>query len=897
MKRRIVVLIGIVLCVVLGCIAFAGCNNKKKTDEVEIKPEKTIEINTASDLLQAAKYVGVEYSKYTLKLMSDINLANEEWKPIGMTLSKAFCGTFDGNGKTISGLKITGWESNGTPKYVAKEIIGWLEDGTPVYKSNEIVDLKFGEEILASDNETKLTAVTQIVREGDNEDGNYQLLSDGKGTFETEAGYGSVGLFGYTKGATIKDLTVTGADISFFTSGNYSYAGIISGYDVASKLENVTVSNGKISVATTYEDRINYSDQHGTAVSREAVGVSNQYVGGVIGYTKGNTVYDIETKQYVQNKTELKTVNSNNFKFDNANYAACFTNDFEFLGTDKDSKIYLAKTDKKGEYRITVINEMSDGIDYVYPVQTYAGGAIGYASEASFDGVNVDGFNKATEIDGTKALNNVTTVMARSAYFGGIAGGLYNSVAKNAYSANIFVNSIDWSSWMNEDISFSILLFKNKATIGGAYGIVAHSEVKQGKAEKAYMEVGGRDLQNVCLGGFAGYVDDYSVIDGVAADTVYMYSTYSGKTGTSTQSDLGSVMGGAVGVLRNSTFKNATVDNIAMEITDKNEQSYVFVKSIVSQLYGNSVFSESTAKNIEEYSARNTAYAATGERLSKMLKPSLSKNTIVNEDGYNSIRLYYSPDGTQYSNVYVTVFAETLPIDTHDNILIPTTIYKKVDLSEEYNKDEPIAWNRYYLYLEEEDNYVSIWEKTLDEYKKFNPEALYAEKLGVYEVELTAANKHMALAADTYYEYDQSKAKFELTTDQTAVDGKTYYILKNDEYIKSYYLDVKVYAESGKELVVDQKDPENADDDVTAYARYTLTKAQVDGSVKTADGYALAESEIYLDTFFAKDIGFKPDMNGTQIKYYDQKVENRNFGKYIFVNGRPVFVEATVSYR
>ena len=110
-------------------------------------------------------------------------------------------------------------------------------------------------------------------------------------------------------------------------------------------------------------------------------------------------------------------------------------------------------------------------------------------------------------------------------------------------------------------------------------------------------------------------------------------------------------------------------------------------------------------------------------------------------------------------------------------------------------------------------------------------------------------------------------------------------------------MDVKVYAESGKELVVDQKDPENEDDDVTAYARYTLTKAQVDGAVKTADGYALAESEIYLDTFFARDIGFKPDMNGTQIKYYDQKVENRNFGKYIFVNGRPVFVEASVSYR
>ena len=47
----------------------------------------------------------------TVKLMNDIYLANEEWTPIGNIHPHHFKGTFDGNGKTIYGLKVT--EHNG----------------------------------------------------------------------------------------------------------------------------------------------------------------------------------------------------------------------------------------------------------------------------------------------------------------------------------------------------------------------------------------------------------------------------------------------------------------------------------------------------------------------------------------------------------------------------------------------------------------------------------------------------------------------------------------------------------------------------------------------------------------------------------------------------------------
>ena len=68
-------------------------------------------IEDAGDLAQFAVMVnavdaGKDFSGKTVQLTADINLENQEWTPIG-TLDNEFKGTFDGNGKTISGLKIT----------------------------------------------------------------------------------------------------------------------------------------------------------------------------------------------------------------------------------------------------------------------------------------------------------------------------------------------------------------------------------------------------------------------------------------------------------------------------------------------------------------------------------------------------------------------------------------------------------------------------------------------------------------------------------------------------------------------------------------------------------------------------------------------------------------------
>ena len=64
-------------------------------------------INSAEGLAGLAKLVngGNSFSKKTIKLTGDIDLAGKEWTPIGMS-KKSFNGIFDGNGKTISNLVI-----------------------------------------------------------------------------------------------------------------------------------------------------------------------------------------------------------------------------------------------------------------------------------------------------------------------------------------------------------------------------------------------------------------------------------------------------------------------------------------------------------------------------------------------------------------------------------------------------------------------------------------------------------------------------------------------------------------------------------------------------------------------------------------------------------------------
>ncbi len=71
------------------------------------------EVRTAGELRTMVEYINFSQANLNtnIKLMADIDLNNEEWTPIGAYDSsgdfKEYIGTFDGNGHTITGLKIT----------------------------------------------------------------------------------------------------------------------------------------------------------------------------------------------------------------------------------------------------------------------------------------------------------------------------------------------------------------------------------------------------------------------------------------------------------------------------------------------------------------------------------------------------------------------------------------------------------------------------------------------------------------------------------------------------------------------------------------------------------------------------------------------------------------------
>ncbi|MCL2846013.1 MAG: formylglycine-generating enzyme family protein [Chitinivibrionia bacterium] len=75
-----------------------------------------ISIATAADLRELATRVngGTNFSGRTITLSGNIDLSGTpEWVPIGNTETRAFQGTFDGNGRTISGIVINNVNTDG----------------------------------------------------------------------------------------------------------------------------------------------------------------------------------------------------------------------------------------------------------------------------------------------------------------------------------------------------------------------------------------------------------------------------------------------------------------------------------------------------------------------------------------------------------------------------------------------------------------------------------------------------------------------------------------------------------------------------------------------------------------------------------------------------------------
>ena len=97
----------------IGSKATVSSDNSATGVEQNKANEGATAIYTVDELIAFAKAVnaGKNYAGEMVILGADIDLSNREWTPIGSSDNTPFNGIFDGNGYTISNLKITGYNS------------------------------------------------------------------------------------------------------------------------------------------------------------------------------------------------------------------------------------------------------------------------------------------------------------------------------------------------------------------------------------------------------------------------------------------------------------------------------------------------------------------------------------------------------------------------------------------------------------------------------------------------------------------------------------------------------------------------------------------------------------------------------------------------------------------
>ena len=201
-------------------------------------------VTSAEGLKNIAKLVNEEWKLgINITLTADIDLKGIDWTPIGKDDNKAYTGTFDGNGKTITGLTVTG-----SDQYAG--LFGYIGSGGTV----------------------KNVVLEGVQIESDNSSGYAGgVAGDSWGTIENCSVSGSVsgttfagGVVGSQRGGSI-----TGCNSSATVKG-VIFAGGIAGE-----------TNSGASLTGCYATR---------DVTVENDGTNNSHAGGVVGYNGGGTL-------------------------------------------------------------------------------------------------------------------------------------------------------------------------------------------------------------------------------------------------------------------------------------------------------------------------------------------------------------------------------------------------------------------------------------------------------------------------------------------------------------------------------------------------------------------------------------------------------------------------------
>ena len=204
---------------------------------------RTYTVTTADGLKNVAELVNGGKTDINITLDKNIDLTGKEWTPIGTDYNNAYTGTFDGGGKTITGLTVTG--SN---KYAG--LFGDIGSGG---------------------------TVKNVVLEG------VQITSD------NSSGYAG-GVAGDSWG-TIENCSVSGSVSGTTFAGGVvgsQWGGSITGCNSSATVKGVIFAGG---IAGETNSGASLTGCYATGdVTVENDGTNNSHAGGVVGYNGGGTL-------------------------------------------------------------------------------------------------------------------------------------------------------------------------------------------------------------------------------------------------------------------------------------------------------------------------------------------------------------------------------------------------------------------------------------------------------------------------------------------------------------------------------------------------------------------------------------------------------------------------------
>lgn len=380
------------------CLSALAACDKKNGGD-KILPPETVRIACAEDLAGIARYLGPEYKNYTFEQTADIDLS-DDWVPLGDNSRNGFCGTYDGGGHSINNL-------------TAKS----RRDGKLV----------------------------KIFRAGNS-----------TGSFP------SVGLFGFTDSATIKNLKLNNVDLEPCLEGDYLFLAGLCGYNGgASRFENIEVT-GKIILSYIFDRKNTYNEKGEYKFYKDICDVT-AYIGGVVGYSSGNS--------------EFKNVSSNVELKSDSERSAFFQTEKNVNPDDIDELRSAGELDKYVEREPPAVSRI------------LAGAVAGYVAGGIMDEVSGKG-----SVDIVSETNNV----------GGLAGEAYGTTVTNSS-----VNNITLKSRSNSN-----------ADTGGLFGKFDRGKICKCEVVSLTAEVTCHPTSPKCFGGLVGYERDLSTIEDCSVESL-----------------------------------------------------------------------------------------------------------------------------------------------------------------------------------------------------------------------------------------------------------------------------------------------------------------------------------------------------------------------------------------